>query len=273
VRGTLAMALVTGLGPNSAQDQWFFNLQDNSAKLDGTSNGGPFTVFAQVADSAGLAIMDSIAAQRTLDFSGSLGGDFQNLPVVNVSGNANVEENNLVYIESIDAVAAVGSPDYAVAAAPAQLTIKAGTAGTSVLTVTPSNGYTGALTLACGPLPAGVSCSFAPATLAFAAGSTAAQTSTLTVTTAARTASNDLPGPRSSGALAGLFGLACVAALSFSRARRGLSLTVLSVGFMAAVAGCGGTTSTTAQPAAFNVPIRLTDGSTSHPVGVTVTVN
>ena len=297
VRGTLALAL-SSAGPNSGSDQWFFNLQDNSALLDGSGNGGPFTVFGQVADTAGLAIMDAIAAQKTVNLSGTLGAEFQNLPVVNQTGTT-VEENNLIYVESIDTVLAVGSPDYAIAASPAQLTIKAGTTGTSALAVTPSNGYTGTVALSCGPLPIGVSCSFAPASLAFAAGATAAQSSTLTVTVAARTALNDGPngftGSSSSSsfgggsgaglgagagsglaAVAALFGLACIAVvtLTLKRSRRGFAL-VFGAGFIAAVSGCGGT-STTAPPAtsaAFNVPIRLSDGSVSHPVGLTVTVN
>jgi peptidyl-prolyl cis-trans isomerase A (cyclophilin A) len=284
VRGTLAMALSTG--PNTGSDQWFFNLIDNSAQLDGTAENGPFTVFGQVTDSAGLAIMDSIAAQRTVDLSSSLGSNFASVPVVNLTTSA-VEENNLVYVESVDALVAVGSPDYAIAASPAQLTLKAGTSGTSALTVTPANGYAGTIALSCGPLPTGVTCNFAPATLTFAAGATAAQTSTLTVSTAA-TALNDVPASGSSGtmagvggafgagsglaAIAGLFGLACIAVAA--RSRRGFAL-VFGAGFVAAAAGCGGTgaSSPATQIGAFNVPLRLTDGSVSHPAALTITID
>jgi cyclophilin family peptidyl-prolyl cis-trans isomerase len=50
--GTISMALSTG--PNSATDQWFINLANNSF-LDNASSGGPFTVFGQVAgDGMGL---------------------------------------------------------------------------------------------------------------------------------------------------------------------------------------------------------------------------
>ena len=45
VRGTIAMAKVGG-NPDSATNQWFFNINDNSANLD-VQNGG-FTVFGQV---------------------------------------------------------------------------------------------------------------------------------------------------------------------------------------------------------------------------------
>jgi cyclophilin family peptidyl-prolyl cis-trans isomerase len=282
--GTLAMALSTG--PDSATSQWFFNVGDNSGSLDGITNGGPFTVFGQIADQASLGVMNSIATQKVVDLSASIGANFATVPVVNANGNT-VEETNLVYVESIDALVAAGSPDYAISASPAALTLKAGASGTSTLTVTPSSGYTGKITLGCGALPTGVSCTFAPATLTFAAGATAAQTSTLTVTTQTSTAMNDLPAARSGragpsglgfgsgalGAIAGLFGLACIAVVLMPRTRRPAGYAVvLALGFGAAVSACGGGVSSNGQ-ASFNVPIRLTDGTVSHPAGLTVTIN
>jgi cyclophilin family peptidyl-prolyl cis-trans isomerase len=46
VFGTLAMA--KNSDPNSATSQFFFNLADNSASLDNTTNSGGFTVFGHV---------------------------------------------------------------------------------------------------------------------------------------------------------------------------------------------------------------------------------
>ena len=60
-RGTLAMAKL-GNDPNSATNQWFFNLRDNSANLN--SNNGGFTVFGRIINTNGLTIMDRIAAVR-----------------------------------------------------------------------------------------------------------------------------------------------------------------------------------------------------------------
>ena len=74
-RGTVAMAKLGG-DPNSATSQWFVNLADNSANLDG-QNGG-FTVFAKVLD---MEAADSIAALGRQN----LGGAFTDLPVASGS--------------------------------------------------------------------------------------------------------------------------------------------------------------------------------------------
>ena len=57
VKGTIAMAKLSN-APNSATDQWFFNLSDNQGNLD-LQNGG-FTVFGQVIGD-GMTILEKIA--------------------------------------------------------------------------------------------------------------------------------------------------------------------------------------------------------------------
>jgi cyclophilin family peptidyl-prolyl cis-trans isomerase len=68
-RGTMAMARQGGV-VNSATNQFFFNLGDNSS-LDTVDEG--FTVFAEVAGDNGLATMDAIAALQRVDLSSQIG--------------------------------------------------------------------------------------------------------------------------------------------------------------------------------------------------------
>ncbi len=56
VKGTIAMAKVAN-SPNSATNQWFFNLSDNSTNLDVQNQG--FTVFGQVIDE-GMEVLSEI---------------------------------------------------------------------------------------------------------------------------------------------------------------------------------------------------------------------
>lgn len=90
VRGTIAMAKVGG-DPNSATSQWFINLANNAANLD-NQNGG-FTAFGRVAGS-GMAVADAIAALPI--YPG--GGNFNELPVHDYSGNKVPKVQNLVSI-------------------------------------------------------------------------------------------------------------------------------------------------------------------------------
>lgn len=98
IRGTIAMAKL-GDNPNSATNQWFFNLGDNSANLN-NQNGG-FTVFGRISSAAGLAIMDKIAAVPVP--SGVLASPFDQIPLQDYTGG-DVKEANLIIVRSIRAV-------------------------------------------------------------------------------------------------------------------------------------------------------------------------
>ncbi|MBE7385041.1 MAG: peptidylprolyl isomerase [Leptolyngbya sp. SIO1E4] len=78
VRGTIAMAKLEN-DPNSATNQWFFNLADNSGALD-NQNGG-FTVFGEVLSATDLAVIDAIAAVDIFNGTG-LNPAFSDLPLV-----------------------------------------------------------------------------------------------------------------------------------------------------------------------------------------------
>jgi subtilase family serine protease len=77
----------------------------------------------------------------------------------------------------------VPSPTFSIVPKQTSLTVAAGGSGTVGLTLTPSGGFNGTVTFACSGLPAGASCSFAPASVNIS--STAVQTITLTVASSA----------------------------------------------------------------------------------------
>lgn len=104
-RGTIAMAKL-GDNPDSATNQFFFNLGDNSANLN-NQNGG-FTVFARVTNAAGLAVMDRLAAVP-VPSPGPLPSPFDQIPLQNYSGG-DVKGENLLIIESIRAIERPSQP-------------------------------------------------------------------------------------------------------------------------------------------------------------------
>jgi cyclophilin family peptidyl-prolyl cis-trans isomerase len=95
LRGTIAMAK-TASSINSATNQWFFNLADNSSNLD-QQNGG-FTVFGQVVE-GDMAKVDLLAALSKCN----AGAPFDSLPVIDFdcSSTASIATENLVTINSV----------------------------------------------------------------------------------------------------------------------------------------------------------------------------
>jgi hypothetical protein len=86
-------------------------------------------------------------------------------------------------------VSAPAQPDFSLSASPSSLTVKQGTSGSSTITETDLNGFTGSVTLSTSALPSGVTASFgtnpttSTSTLTFTASSTATTgTSTITIT-------------------------------------------------------------------------------------------
>lgn len=76
--GTIAMAKLSG-DPNSATNQFFFNLADNSENLD-NQNGG-FTVFGEITPES-FDVLAALAGLTTVDASAQAGGAFTDVPVV-----------------------------------------------------------------------------------------------------------------------------------------------------------------------------------------------
>jgi cyclophilin family peptidyl-prolyl cis-trans isomerase len=79
-QGTLAMAKL-GSDPNSATDQFFFNLANNSSNLD-NQNGG-FTVFGKIVGPADQAVLNFLAATPITTNQQS---PFDSIPLNNYTG-------------------------------------------------------------------------------------------------------------------------------------------------------------------------------------------
>jgi cyclophilin family peptidyl-prolyl cis-trans isomerase len=92
-RGTIAMAKLGG-DPNSATNQFFFNVANNAGNLD-NQNGG-FTAFARVLGN-GMTVVDAIAAVPRYN----LGSPFDELPATGVTNMADIARDNLVVIRSV----------------------------------------------------------------------------------------------------------------------------------------------------------------------------
>jgi cyclophilin family peptidyl-prolyl cis-trans isomerase len=103
LRGTIAMAKLPAPaeggpangGPNSATNEWFFNVANNSSNLD-AQNGG-FTVFGRVLG-GGMSVVDAINALQDYDLDGMDSTLFDAVPLKSNSGTL---VQNLIYINSV----------------------------------------------------------------------------------------------------------------------------------------------------------------------------
>ena len=106
LRGTIAMAKL-GSNPDSATSEWFFNLADNSVRLDNLFGG--YTVFGRVLD-PGMDTVDAIANLRIVDQSNFF-FPFNQLPVASFNdetGQLRIED--LVVVKRIPNVASTRTP-------------------------------------------------------------------------------------------------------------------------------------------------------------------
>ena len=95
--GTLAMAKVAS-SPDSASDQFYFNVSDNSETL-GSSNDGGFTVFGHAIEGT-LQTVEAINALKTYNLE-TVRYDWTNVPLYNYNSSQSAAPNNLVVASSV----------------------------------------------------------------------------------------------------------------------------------------------------------------------------
>lgn len=118
------------------------------------------------------------------------------------------------------------NPDFQVLVNPTTLTIKAGQSGQATFTVTPINGFNSSVSFACSGLPSEAACNFSPASVT---PNGAPASSTLTVTTTAKSTVLRLPRPSSQRLVYALLlpVLVVLLAIAARPARRGLPVLQL----------------------------------------------
>ena len=202
--------------------------------------------------------------------------------VISESPSAGTSVNSGSAVNLVVSTGSAQAPGYTLNANPSSLTIQSGSSASTVITLTPTGGFTGTVNFACGTLPTLVTCTFAPASLTVT--SSTPLTTTLTIgTTGTATASL---GNRPAGTvLPTLFAALILLPLGFMRrvlrTRKagsqwlGLLLlagTCLAAAGLLGTAGCGGSSSST-RAGTYSVPITVTSGSTTVPLNLSITID
>ena len=172
-------------------------------------------------------------------------------------------------------------PSFTVSASPTSLSITAGGAGTTTISVTPAGGFAQAVSFACSGLPSEATCTFAPATVTPGA---SAVTSTLTISTTAAQAAER--GRLYRSGMTGLLGLLSMFLFALPRNKRpaawgrwcALVIAVTLAGGLIACGGGGGsgggsTPTDPGTPAGTStVTVTATSGSINQTASLQVTV-
>jgi beta-lactam-binding protein with PASTA domain len=222
---------------------------------------------------AGLAVGTVTTASSSTVASGN---------VISESPSAGTSVNSGSAVNLVVSTGSAQAPGYTLNANPSSLTIQSGSSASTVITLTPTGGFTGTVNFACGTLPTLVTCTFAPASLTVT--SSTPLTTTLTIgTTGTATASL---GNRPAGTVLPTL-LAALILLPLGFMRRvlrtrkagsqwlGLLLlagTCLAAAGLLGTAGCGGSSSST-RAGTYSVPITVTSGSTTVPLNLSITID
>ena len=187
-------------------------------------------------------------------------------------------------VATADYIIVAAAPGYTLSASPSSLTIQSGSTASTVITLTPTGGFTGTVNFSCGTLPSLVTCSFAPASLTVTSATTA-PTTTLTIGTTGTTTAFLRNGP-AGGVLPGIFAALILLPLGFMRRILRTRTTgspwlacllllagaTLAAAGMLGMAGCGGSSKSSTPAGTYSIPITVTSGGTTVPLNLSITV-
>jgi hypothetical protein len=257
---TTSTKLTSSLNPSTTGQSVTF-----TARVTGAYGG---TATGTVTFSNGTTVLDSapLTGNSATFTSSSLGAGTDPITAT-YGGDSNFQSSTSDTVNQVVSGALV--PDFSLTSTPATLSLQSGGQGTVTVTVTPTNGFSSAVTFACSGLPSGASCAFNPATVTPAG---AAATTTLTIATGSASA---FAHPNSSGFLPEATVALGVCLIGWKRRRRILSLLVLSVAGVLLFSGCGGGSKSNPPPppVTSTVTVTATSGSIQQTTTVSLTVN
>jgi hypothetical protein len=169
--------------------------------------------------------------------------------------------------------------DFSISLAQSSGTVSQSGSVTDTITISPTNGFNQAVSLACSGAPSDATCSISPASVT-PSGTTPA-TATLTIQTGSQTAALSRPGSRGRPYLPVAWGfLSGGGLLGFALLRRRrrplwtqfLAMLALSCGLIGAASGCGSSSHSTSA-GTYSITVTATAGTDSHTASYSLTVN
>jgi hypothetical protein len=172
----------------------------------------------------------------------------------------------------------ISLPTFGLTINPGSLTIATnGGQGTANVVVTPANTFAAAVTFACSGLPAGATCSFAPATVTPFGSYTVTSVLTISSTVTTKTSELERKGaPWQQGPAAPIAAMVFGLGLLGLRRKRGMRLlmvVLLSCGTLGLIAGCSSSTSTAHTPVTSMVTVTATSGTIVKTATVSLTTD
>jgi hypothetical protein len=255
-----------------------------TATVTSPISAGVFTGVVTFTDRVGIASPVTLGTPVTVTSAGVATLNISTLTAGTHTITATYS-GDLVYANSATTTPVsevVTTPAFSVTANTQAIAIQSGQTGTVTLTAISVGGYTGTLSASCGAgLPSGVTCAFNPSTLVFT-GANNTQSMTVTITSVAAKASLENRATANSFAAMMLWFPASIAGIFALRRRSmlkrwqkmSLLAFVLCAGLVCigGLSGCSGSSQTAAPLGTFNVPITLTDGTTTYTNIVTISI-